>query len=46
MEGNPCAKSEGFYGYVVTFLPQIKYYYYELITDLDREAFIPQYELV
>lgn len=37
MAGNPCVEDESFRIYVTTFLPQIQYYEYKMVQDVERE---------
>jgi hypothetical protein len=37
MVGNPCAETEDFRLFIATFLPQLVYYEYRLIYEMERE---------
>lgn len=46
MAGNPCAEHEDFRIYVAVMLPQVAYYEYRLLMDMERELGLEMFTLV
>lgn len=46
LAGNPCAENEDFRIYVAVMLPNVRYYEYRLLTEVERELGLETFRLV